>query len=75
MFRFVFFLEGFGEGGEECPLVRSEVPVLECRVSKLKVCYLGEVMKSFFHNVHSKEDTEPFPKMEPLEGHSAVPLK
>lgn len=55
--------------------MRSEVPVLECRVSKLKVCHLGEVMKSFFHNVHSKEDTEPFPKMEPLEGHSAVPLK
>lgn len=67
-----FFLKNFGEGGEECLLVTSEVPLLECSISKLEAFRLGEIKKYFFHNVHSKEDTEHSQKLEPLEGHTAV---
>lgn len=68
----VFFPKTFREGGEECLLVTSEVPLLGCSISKLEAFSLGEVTKYFFHNVHSKEGTEHSQKLEPLEGHTAM---
>lgn len=42
---FFFSLKNFVEGGEECPLVSTEVPLLKCSTSKLGAFSLGEVGK------------------------------
>lgn len=52
----------------------TEVPLLECSISKLEAFSLGGVRKYFFHHVHSKEDTEHSQKLEPLDEHTAMLL-